>query len=719
METGTHNYINYRNFSVRYDREQAALSIWHQRYGLILDKGALTAYTRDLNHVCQRVVLADFEEVTFFHEKHLDSNALVLCFTRGPAALPVVTLRMQLDNSRVRCYLDGTGDPGYRYVFSGGLHWGKDQRNSTFAVSTKARRGIRCALGPASLYGDDALFDRDTDTLLRIACSGFPRLRYDWSLSQYMAEIDLGQSTGMSFELWTEENVLADQFAIRYRPINKSGFYSAPPSGFMTWYALMWDTNEQRLLANVDVQARELMPYGADTIWVDYEWYHNNGHIGNERCHTFLPDPEKYPNGMAHVARYIKEKGLIPAIWIGATHDVSQNEYLASNPEILLLEKWSWCGIYFFDPTHPKFLDEFIPLVFRQLLDWGYKAIKWDALPLSLDYYDQYHDRLYDPGKNSEQALRGVVEKARQVVGNDVYMLSCHGEASRDITFAADLFDAARIGADVFSWENFMKSCVERVLKYYPMHNVVLYADPDNLVLREEFNTFRQAVSRTSFISLMGLPLTLGDDLTVLPCQRMRLIKRALPVLDIRPMRLAPTQLSEDCLFVILAVETPIHHYLVADLFNTTDHPVTVNLQAEDLGLDSHTQYHLFEYWSQSYCGLLHKEAAVQLLPHESKVFAVHKALDRPQLLSSSRHITQGAYDITALAWDEDGLILSGTANAVAGDEHRLFFHIPKGYKIKGSNAMEERGGILPILLDTRAGGAVDWRLEFEREGQE
>ena len=48
----------------------------------------------------------------------------------------------------------------------------------------------------------------------------------------------------------------------------------------------------------------------------------------------------------------------------------------------------------------------------------------------------------------------------------------------------------------------------------------VLYADADNLVLREEFNTMAQARSRVSLYGLAGLPVTMGDDLRTLPPER-------------------------------------------------------------------------------------------------------------------------------------------------------------------------------------------------------
>ena len=71
----------------------------------------------------------------------------------------------------------------------------------------------------------------------------------------------------------------------------------------------------------------------------------------------------------------------------------------------------------FFDPTNPHFIHDFIPAVFNNVKNWGYRAVKWDTLPRSLDLYDDYHDKFYDPSVTSETALRNVLAKAHEVLG--------------------------------------------------------------------------------------------------------------------------------------------------------------------------------------------------------------------------------------------------------------------------------------------------------------
>ena len=54
--------------------------------------------------------------------------------------------------------------------------------------------------------------------------------------------------------------------------------------------------------------------------------------------------------------------------------------------------------------------------------------------------------------------MLGAVAVARRVVGPDFYMLYCAGLSDRDCNIAAAGFDAARIGGDIFRWEDFIHS---------------------------------------------------------------------------------------------------------------------------------------------------------------------------------------------------------------------------------------------------------------------
>ena len=64
------------------------------------------------------------------------------------------------------------------------------------------------------------------------------------------------------------------QYHINYTPLNKNSTFSKPPVGWMTWYSVGFDACEETVLKNARWMSENLKKYGADCIWVDWEWCH-------------------------------------------------------------------------------------------------------------------------------------------------------------------------------------------------------------------------------------------------------------------------------------------------------------------------------------------------------------------------------------------------------------------------------------------------------------
>ena len=70
-----------------------------------------------------------------------------------------------------------------------------------------------------------------------------------------------------------------------------------------------------------------------------------------------------------------------------------------------MARKPMWCGQYFLDVTHPKFLEEMLPKMIAQPKEWGYQAVKWDCLPDTANLCDACHDTKYDSAATTRQAM--------------------------------------------------------------------------------------------------------------------------------------------------------------------------------------------------------------------------------------------------------------------------------------------------------------------------
>lgn len=541
--------------------------------------------------------------------------------------------------------------------------------DDTFSMSINESSIVNVGYGPATSNKDNCLYNRDNDTALCID----GKFGYDYERKCYTCTLTKDSFVSL------KENVLADEYCFDYKKINKNSTFAKPPAGWMTWYATKFDACEGAVLDNVNWQKENLKDYGANVIWVDWEWYHDSLEgIRDDGVDTFHPDPVRYPNGLKYVADKIREAGFTPALWIGFTHDCSVNDYAKENPEIVLLHKQSWCGQYFYDFTHPKYLNEFLPKALSQIFDWGYEAIKFDTLPLCTRYHEENHEKMYDPSLSTKEAYRQLIRKTRELIGEDMYMLSCSCPKDSSLLYAADMFDAARVGEDIFEWNEFLKEGVDRALKFQPLNNIVLYADPDNVILREEFNTLNQAKSRAYFVSMLGLPLNFGDYLPRLPSERVDILKQCLPTLDIHPKNIISTK-RNGTIVTNLAINVPWDTYNVVSIFNTTDENAEKTIDfTKDLGLNSQ-DYLIFDYTSKQFIGKQNCLTAV-LDPHETKVFCIRKYKDAIQLLSTSRHISQGAAEIESVTDTADKMCIKSLL--IKDTPYEIYLYVPTDTKV-------------------------------------
>jgi|GEM_PF-439717 len=717
-------YINYKKISVKYDTENHLFECNYSGRGRVISARVshVAAYSGQILHLNESRsadARVRYEEECARLSVHYDmvSQGIVLEFMINHKGLHI---------SSYSCHGASLVHDSDFYI-QGNLFWGTDMENSTFAVSL-GRMGsdLRVANGPASSIIDNALFDRLTDSVIEITGHTDLKIFYDWEYRSYGFLLKTGRNWyNTTVSIAFTENYYANQFHIPYRPINKKGIFTAPPAGWMSWYALMFNSSEDTVLENARLLSEKFKPYGANCVWVDWEWYHSNfAGTESEGVNMFSPNKKRYPRGLKYVADEIKKLGLVPALWIGATCDTNKNKVLEDNPDLVLANEKAWCGQWWLDISHPDAAEKYIPMVFKQIMDWGYEAIKWDCLPITLEMADKYHYRFHNSEKSTEEAFREVVRAARKTIGDNVYMMSCSGENYRAITAAMDCFDGARIGGDVFKWDEFIKNAFERIRKYLCFNNIVLYSDPDVVILREEFNNIEQAKSRASFVSVAGLPYTIGDNLPDLDNERMEIIKRTIPVSEVHPMDLNEICTGTPVAIINQAIARPYENWNVADVFNTTaaEKNIVLNLGG-DLHLETgeNIEYLVYEYWRQEFLGCCRENIPLKLAPYESKVLSVRRKANVPQILSTSRHITQGACELCSVKWDENECTLYGRSRMVRGDSYTLVLYVPEYYEPILQNNVDENfmqkymHPILQVFFKDVETGILDWQISFEQ----
>lgn len=677
------SYIHTLQYSVTFDSERYEIALRHGECGemavlhfdgvRLADGRALTAAALAFKEVVY--MTADRFDVRFYTE----DTMVVLSLTAEQTGI-LLTAR------------DHTGAAAV-LLLSGRVGTAKNPIEDGFATCIgREGIGLRSALGPATSYGDNAILDRTSgaavvmsDVRGGVSPEGLI-LGFDFEKNTYTLSF-----ADKSLYFTVRRGMFDDLFGIRYKAINKQTTFPTPPAGWMTWYAVKFDASEQVILDNAAIMKSKLYDFGANVLWVDWEWQHGAlTKEGPRGVDVFTPFADRYPGGLAYLAKSLSDMGLIPALWVGFTHEPGPTGFIDEHPETVLLDHLYWYGRYTFDVSHPTWREQYLIPAAKQVPAMGYKALKWDCLPTCLSTSDKHFDKMY--GKQGPwRALHEAVGIVRDVVGKDFYMMSCSGGSDRSVLFASDIFDGGRIGEDVFTWEAF-EDTAKRLCHLYSLHNTVIYCDPDNVVIRDEYNASAlEKRARIALVSLLGLPVTIGDDLRVLPDEDVEYYRRALPTLDAHPCDLRDYTMQDDLLTVRLSVAKPFTRFSTVGIFNFADTERTVTLSLrKDLGLIGDA-FHLYDMFEADYLGTEADAVTLTLAPHECRVLRLTPVCDRPTVIATSRHISGGAPDLLDLSYEGDTLI--GKSAVVAGDVYTVTVYDPKKQGVSGITITPEKTG--------------------------
>ncbi len=162
----------------------------------------------------------------------------------------------------------------------------------------------------------------------------------------------------------------------------------------------------------------------------------------------------------------------------------------------------------------------------------------------------------------------------------------------------------------------------------------------------------------------------------------------------------------------------------VVGLFNWNEKKeATIAFSLERAGLDPDKKYEAFDFWANRYLGILPNETTEVLPGAGCRILALREAKSHPQLLSTSRHITQGLIDVVAEKWNPETKTLTGASNVVAADPYEMRITCPKGLKaaaIKVSDKtaaiskIEQTNGLVRATMIPTTTGSMNWSIVFE-----
>jgi hypothetical protein len=315
--------------------------------------------------------------------------------------------------------------------------------------------------------------------------------------------------------------------------------------------------------------------------------------------------------------------------------------------------------------------------------DWGYEYFKldglWTGMAAKICYvntgYQEDHlgeSVLHDPHKTHVEAYRDGLKLVREAAGDGVFFLGCNvAQNMRTLGASFGFLDAMRIGPDNGrNWKSMCRGPFSGSNLYF-LHGRVWYNDPDPIYVRDSV-PLEHARALTSWVALTGQLNASSTDYTTLSPERLHLLQRSMPAHDLRPR---PVDLFEQRIprIWLLTDERGRPRRDVIGLFNWQEKDEgRIECPLTRIGLSDGAAYVGFDYWADSFVAPFQGTLKRSLPPASCQVLAVRPVAPQPQLVSTSRHITQGVIDVLEERWNERERTLQGVSSVVGRDPYEL-----------------------------------------------
>jgi alpha-galactosidase len=536
-------------------------------------------------------------------------------------------------------------------------------------------------------------------------------------------------------------------------------------TGWSSWWAYMRDFNERELDQLLAVwKEKHFADYGYRFIQIDdcyqggedapHHLRPNNGDAGTPE--TWLDwRGDLFPSGLTGYVAAVKQAGFEPGVWISS--HFGDTDIAAQHPDWFVRDAAGkpfvgpWIG-YAIDASNPQAVDTLVRPTYRGLKQAGVVYVKIDTLRHYL-YDNLNHNLDYCRGRDSAPAeiLRDYLRAARQELGTNTFLLACWGVLPETVGLA----DACRIGGDGYG--------PFTMQQYNSWNGIVWRNDPDHCDVYPHFkpaeagNVTKTAavaaapadtIIRPALASIAGCMLMLSDKPAVYRDDaNLEGLRRAAPVLfsvpgqlydfddsktrnlvamqrtDItagaHPSPIDATQFGPVCPWWLNEFDRPFEYWNVLHRLNWSRNPgdKTV-LKFEDIGLDGGQTYLVYEFWSRKFLGAFRGSVELPAIkPMGLDSFAIREQLDHPQIVSTSRHLSQGGLDLVAVEWKAN--ILAGKSRVVAGDPYQIALHVPPDFDLRSAAIagqpaeIAREGELARVSFVPATTGEVEWQMTF------
>nr|HID14440.1 alpha-galactosidase [Anaerolineae bacterium] len=498
----------------------------------------------------------------------------------------------------------------------------------------------------------------------------------------------------------------------------------APPTGWCTWYYFYGENTAQDVLDNVAAIAEHELPL--DLILLD-DGYQTA--IGD----WLSLQAEKFPQGMEPVTAAIRAAGRTPGIWTAPFGAAVDSLLFAEHHDWFLRDEagepvvgWVHWGMdcYALDCTHPEVLAWLRETFGWMRRRWGFAFFKIDFI-----FAAALPGRRYDPTATRAQALRWGVEAIREAIGDDVFLLGC----GAPLGVCVGLVDGMRVGPDVDpnwhpiwshdlsmpSTENALRNSIARA----PFHGRLWANDPDCLLVRQRGPDMDLVLNEmrtlSALVALLGGMTLDSDHLPAVRTGRLKYLRQALPPARVsaRPLDLFENERPR---LLVLPVTRGWGRWWVAGVINWDDRTTETTIRLANLGLPS-DRYHVYHYWRRRYLGVTDDAVTVRRhQPHETAVLLFKPVSERPDLLTTTFHVCQGAAEIADCKFEiTDSRSQIAVVLQKAGRQFgEVLFAVPEGWRAMEARVDGVKRSLVPVApgvvgLGLTLAGRAEVEVEF------
>lgn len=217
-------------------------------------------------------------------------------------------------------------------------------------------------------------------------------------------------------------------------------------TNWSSWYYYYTHPEPQYIYANLDFIANNPeLKERIDVFQLDDGWFQTDPDQMDETFGDY-ESGYRYPNGMKNFADDIKERGMIPGLWVAPFKIGTQSKLYKNHPDYMVQKDGKATNIL--DVTNPDSKKCISDLFNKLTKDWGFEYLKIDFIGATLIPRDNTKYSKVDPSITTVQAYREAIQLIRNAVGEETYLLGC----GAPITNSVGLFDGMRIGHDISSW---------------------------------------------------------------------------------------------------------------------------------------------------------------------------------------------------------------------------------------------------------------------------